>query len=234
MMSFGPRVRPLADSLGGVIHSLCGAPIAAAFTDHSEDPPPLLPKELDAMSRAIPSRQREFAQGRWCARRALAGLGYGEVEIPIGANRAPCWPARAVGSITHCSAFVGAMVAKTDDVRSLGFDVEPATPLGAELLQIVCTPSELARVASAAPPDAGDWAKVIFSAKEAIHKCVSPLYATMLDFQDVTVTFDPSRGVFSTSAESSTAKALLDFTRVSGRFSINRHFVFTCAWINAD
>src|ERR1700732_1826698 len=51
------------------------------------DPKLLLPAEAKYMGRAVPKRVQEFAAGRLCARRALAGFGI--VVFPFGAAAAP-------------------------------------------------------------------------------------------------------------------------------------------------
>ncbi|RIJ02750.1 4-phosphopantetheinyl transferase, partial [Clavibacter nebraskensis] len=58
---------------------------------------PLHPAEAGAVARAVPSRRREFAATRACARTALAALagdatGAAAVAIPKGRGGDPVWP----------------------------------------------------------------------------------------------------------------------------------------------
>ena len=85
-------------------------------------------------------------------------------------------------------------------------------------------------VAARQPRDAGvDWPKVIFSAKEALHKCISPVFGTMLDFVDVTLDIDAANLEFSARLARPAAK--VDLSAVRGRFAFSDTFVFACAFI---
>jgi len=70
---------------------------------------------------------------------------------------------------------------------------------------------------------------VIFSAKEAIHKCVSPLSGVMLDFREVTVIPDRDRGKFSARLESSRLAGAPDLAGISGRFVVTQTHVIAAA-----
>src|SRR5262249_41084450 len=98
----------------GLLRDLFPKGVCVVATNGVDDPHPLMPGEVDAVSRAVPSRRREFALGRWCARRALGGLGIAPQSIPVGEGRAPTWPHGVVGSITHCREFVAAAVARVE------------------------------------------------------------------------------------------------------------------------
>lgn len=218
-------------ALARAVHSLCVEGAAVAFADSAEQPAPILPAERSGISRAVASRQREFAAGRSCARAALDRIGVSAVAIPIGPDRAPLWPAGAVGSITHCPGFVGALVAHADAWRGLGFDAEGAGPLGDEIRTMICSSAELEWISVTRSPSSGDWPKVIFSAKEAVHKCIAPLTGTMLDFLDVTISLDPARGTFRARAASTRAESMPLLRRVTGRFALTGQFVLTAATI---
>jgi 4'-phosphopantetheinyl transferase EntD len=233
MVIFGPARRELHSTPLGPVGALFPACVSGVLADAAEAvPTDLFPVESAAVGRAVPARRHEFAAGRWCARRALAGLGISAQPLPVGSDRAPVWPEGIVGSITHCQGLVGAVVAPTACLTALGFDAEPATSLGDDLLGAVCTASELDWVRrSPASPGSADWPKVIFCAKEALHKCIGPLYHVILDFQDVSLTLDP-RGIFAARLEPSASSAL-DVGRVCGRFATAGAFVFAAAFIEA-
>jgi 4'-phosphopantetheinyl transferase EntD len=233
MVIFGPGRRELRSTPLGRVGALFPPWVSGVLADTADAiPTALFPTESAAVSRAVPARREEFAAGRWCARRALAELGISAQALPVGSDRAPVWPAGIVGSITHCQGLVGAVVARTARLIALGFDAEPATPLGNDLPGLVCTASELDWVRrSPVSPAPADWPKVIFCAKEALHKCVAPLYHVMLDFRDVSLALEPS-GIFSARIEPS-ASVAVDVGRVCGRFAMAGAFVFAAAFIEA-
>ncbi len=86
--------------------------------------------------------------GRACARAALVQLGYGAVALPMGTDRAPCWPTGATGSITHTHGYCAAVVAATTQIRALGLDAEPQDSVKPHLWRRICSPEELATLLS--------------------------------------------------------------------------------------
>jgi 4'-phosphopantetheinyl transferase EntD len=207
---------------------------SVALASDSDETLDLFPSEMVAVANAVPLRRREFALGRACARRALAGFNRPPIAIPVGPDRRPLWPEGVVGSITHCEGFVGAVVASGDRVCGIGFDAERATHLGADLEALICTPEELAWVASAPPAPCADWPKVLFCAKEAVHKCVAASAGVMLDFLEVTVTLHPERLAFSAKAADHACTRAVELLTVSGRFALTPEFVFAGALIYCD
>jgi 4'-phosphopantetheinyl transferase EntD len=144
-----------------------------------------------------------------------------------------------VGSITHCKGFVGAVVAPANQLQAIGFDAERADALDPDLIRLICTPAELEwiRLRRHGNPadwvDGVDWPKAFFSAKEAIHKCIWPLWDRMLDFLDVTIEMDPDRQTFSAHESRPGAAAGIDFEQMRGRVAATERFVFTCAFVES-
>ncbi len=97
-----------------------------------------------------------------------------------------------MGSITHCSTHVAVAVAEGSRLRSIGCDVEPALALPREVVDRVLTPAERAALPCAEPW----WERLVFCAKEAAYKAQFPLTRQLLEFHDVEVEVDPSRGSF--------------------------------------
>ncbi|MDH4281639.1 MAG: hypothetical protein OEV36_03210, partial [Myxococcales bacterium] len=90
----------------------------------------LLRAEQEAVAGAAQTRIEQFTAGRLCSRIALNRLGVAvATPIPRGEDRAPIWPKGFVGSITHTDSWCAAAVARAEDFRSIGIDLEPATPL---------------------------------------------------------------------------------------------------------
>ena len=157
---------------------------------------PLHPAETAHVAAAVPKRQREFAAGRWCARRALARLGITDFPLLAGPDRAPRWPAAVVGSITHTDTFCIAVAGRRASVAALGVDAEPDRPLEAELWEIVCTPAERHWLATQPAAARGRLARLLFSAKECLYKLQYPLTGALLDFQDAEIAPDLDGGRF--------------------------------------
>jgi len=146
----------------------------------------LLKAEQDAVVGAAQTRIEQYTAGRVCSRIALARLGVAPTTpILRGEDRAPIWPAGLVGSISHTDRWCAAAVARAEQVRSIGIDLEPATPLKESLWRRVCTPKERDWLHELSVP--GLTGKILFSAKEAVYKCQYPLTHKFLGFHAVEV-----------------------------------------------
>lgn len=157
---------------------------------------PLLEGEINAISRAAPVRRLEFTAGRNCARAAMAKLGLPPTPIYAGEFREPCWPADTVGSISHCSTYcVAAVARKSGGHMAIGVDVEEADELDASLVATICTPNERTRLAQAGLSPLVH-AKLLFSIKESVFKCQFPVTRAWLEFSDVEVELDLARNSF--------------------------------------
>lgn len=184
-------------------------PPKVAATEAFSDPPGvwLFPEEVEAITRAVDKRRREFTTARACAREALERLGLEPVAITRGAGGAPQWPDGVTGSITHCSGYRACAVARTCDAASIGIDAEPneATPDG--VLRAVSDHDERAHLAGLPAPGAGThsagthsagihWDRLLFSAKESTYKAWYPLTGRWLGFEDASVSIDPRTETF--------------------------------------
>ncbi|MFB6436280.1 4'-phosphopantetheinyl transferase [Streptomyces sp. NPDC056411] len=195
----------------------------------------LLPEEERVVARAVEKRKREFAAGRWCARRALAGLGWPPVPILPGPRGEPRWPSGTVGALTHCEGYAAAAVAPRQEVLAVGADAEPARPLPDGILDAVSLPDErahLPRDRPGAPPL--PWDTLLFSAKEAVYKAWFPMTGRTLGFEDAFLTFDPAGGTF-------TARLLVPgwqladrlLTGFEGRWAVRSGLVVTAVAVPA-
>lgn len=179
-------------------------PDAVASAEALDDPPEavLYPGEAELISRAVDKRRREFRTVRHCARRALRQLGVPPAAVLRGERGEPLWPPGVVGSMTHCSGYRAAAVARSGDIHALGIDAEPNEPLPSGVLDAVALVDEqheLCRLAVADP--ATSWDRLLFCAKESVYKAWFPLTRRWLGFDDAAVTIkpgatDPSRGTF--------------------------------------
>jgi enterobactin synthetase component D len=186
-----------------------------------------MPVEL---CRAVAKRRLEFLAGRWCAEAAVRRLGPGLLKgpIPIGADRAPEWPAGVVGAITHTRGFAAAAVARVADTAGIGLDSEPvvsASVMDAVGAQ-VATGDEMRELARAGLGEAVALT-VLFSAKESVFKCLYRLVGRFFDFHDVAIV-DVDEGALTFAAELRTALGgFAAGTKRSGRFAVVDGFVHT-------
>jgi enterobactin synthetase component D len=151
-----------------------------------------------ALRHATYKRQREFFAGRWCAEQALLCLGAGSTHVGMAEDRAPIWPDGVVGSITHTGGFAAAAVAWAADIAGLGIDseriIDPAT---ARDIADICMVDEAALFEVPHGRSFCEFCTFVFSAKEAVFKCLFPLVRKFLEFSDVRITsFDWNREYF--------------------------------------
>ncbi len=180
----------------------------------------LEPDELAAVSRAIERRRHEFAAGRGCARAVLASLGHPHVSLPPDPDRVPRWPRGVVGSISHSGGFCAAVAAREAELGALGVDLEETGPLERPIGQRICAPAELAAIEALPGADAGTWARLAFSAKEAFYKAYFPAARTRLGFLDVHLEVDAVGRRFEARLIRPDAPALLGRRELTGRFAL--------------
>ncbi len=172
------------------LHRILGAGVGVAVTDPSNPGGPLLPEEEPAVARAVPARRSEFTAGRIAARAALAQIGHPAAAIPSAPDRSPVWPAGIVGSITHCRDLCIAVVGNRHALQCIGIDIEPSTPLPADMIEIICTTGERKWLETHASTEHGQIGKQIFCAKESAYKAIYPLTKNVIEFADMRVTFN--------------------------------------------
>ncbi|MDN3638486.1 4'-phosphopantetheinyl transferase superfamily protein [Simiduia curdlanivorans] len=171
----------------------------------------------------VESRVVEFAQGRSCARLALVELGVAPAAILRGTQREPIWPDGAVGSIAHTDATVIAVAANNHALAGLGVDVEKKAPLSAHLIPMVCREDEAVGIS-------GEQANIVFSAKEAIYKCIFPVVQRYVDFLEVSVALDHSSGRF-TAMSDGQHRDLELLRHLQGVSFVTQDLVFSVAWL---
>jgi 4'-phosphopantetheinyl transferase EntD len=180
---------------------------------------------------ASPGRQREFAVGRACARRALRELGHPADAIPRGVQGSPCWPAGFIGSITHTDGYCAAAVAKLTDFLALGIDAERVSAVELDLQDLICTERER-RLLRSLGTQAETAIAAIFSAKESFYKAWFPLTKQWLGFLDVELVIDMGSGTFSPRCEGAYRKFVEH--RFCGRFALDEGYVFAATVAYAE
>ncbi len=186
------RARRLEESA----RSLLGPGVAVSACRIGAAGTPLFPAEQAAIARDIPARRAEFTAGRQAARAAMSALGHAPAAIPMAADRAPLWPEGLTGSITHGDGLALAALAPVSTTRGLGLDLEPDTPLAADLWATILLPEERAWLETRPESDRGRLAKRVFSAKEAAYKAQYALTGTFLEFDDISISYTPDTHAF--------------------------------------
>ena len=181
-------------AIEAALSEMLGPSVAIGITDPREARDDLWPQERAAMARAVPKRLHEFAAGRRAARAALAKLGLPETALPQAATRAVAWPAGVTGSISHTDRLCVAALSRTH--RSLGLDIEPATPLEPDLEEVICTKVERLWLDRLPDAERGLMVKQIFCAKEAFYKAHAPLGRHDIGFEEVSLEYLPEQGLF--------------------------------------
>lgn len=138
-----------------------------------------------SLSNAIAKRQTEYLAGRWCARAALATLGFTGVPS-LNADRSPCWPEGTIGSISHSHGQAEALVADSRQWLTVGVDIEQwmTTDTAHRVAPTLLTEQELAHWQALPASQQATQLTRIFSAKESLFKALYPLTQTRFYFQD--------------------------------------------------
>jgi enterobactin synthetase component D len=190
-----------------------------------------VPPEL---SRATPGRQREYAAGRYCAARAIERLRASDSRVTIGRGGAgePQWPAGLTGSVTHTDGLASAAVAWTSDARSIGIDSEMLVDVErADRIRPLVMQRDEAGVGGAGLDDR-TRVMLIFSAKEAIFKCLYPVVGRRFYYEDARITSaDPVKGCFVAELLTTLAPGFERGTLLHGRFEIDDRRVHTGVWL---
>jgi len=150
----------------------------------------LFPEERECLGVVVDKRLREFTTGRACARKSLLKLGISPCPIRIGPQREPIWPKGIAGSITHCTGYCAAAVARSVDLASIGIDAEENLPLGEGVLELISTPRERAEIYLRGG-DRLHWDRLLFSAKESVFKAWYGLAGQWLDFSECDILWGP-------------------------------------------
>lgn len=205
----------------GWLVSLFPEGVATAALGDLDAADPLPPEEEACIAGAAPRRRREFAAGRTCARRALGRLGLPAVALPPGPERAPRWPAGAVGSITHTRTLAAAVVGPCASFAGLGLDMEAPERVRPRLWRRIASPREIAWLEDA--PDDGAArvrAALLFSAKEAFFKAQFGASGAWLGFHDAHVVFEPDLARFELVLDRDVAGLAAAGARFAGRAAV--------------
>jgi len=206
-----------------------GVLVATAAVDPADEEA-LLEAERPLVASAVPKRRQEFASARRCARSLLARLGEPSQPILRTPGRAPIWPAGVVGSISHCDGRVAVAVARRGAIAGVGIDVEPDAALEPALWRRICRPAELAALPAR---ERGRLVRVLFSAKEALYKCVHPYAQRVIGFHEVAIVLRPTER-FEAALPDDVRCALPPEALFSGRFVRRDGWILTGATLQPE
>ncbi len=212
------------------IAALFPAAVSWSFSNCPSDAGPLLGAEVEASAGMSAIRLRSFRHGRHCARLALQSLGAGELAIARHKDRAPIWPAGLIGSIAHCEQVALAAAARQTDLLGLGLDVESRGDLEAAVEALICQPQELSMLARLGQAELDS--RLLFSAKEAVYKCLWPTVRRYIDFLDVGLQLNSESRSFCIASATNLPMDLSG--RLRGRYLVSEDLIFTCAYLESS
>jgi phosphopantetheine--protein transferase-like protein len=186
----------------------------------------LYPQELELITKAIDKRRHEFAAGRACAREALAAIGYAPAPILQAASSAPLWPAGILGTISHSHTWAGAAVSRVRHLAGIGLDIETVGRITMNIARKVLTGAETAVMQNLPPGERQAFLALLFSAKEAVYKCLSPVVPVHMGFHDAEVQ-KAGPACFEVRMSTEIAQALPACASLTGHYFFHDGCVFT-------
>ena len=186
---------------------------------------PVFAAEEQIIQGATFKRQTEFRAGRHCAHSLLNQLGYPDFALLKQADRQPLWPSDVVGSISHTQNFCMAACASAYRIKLLGLDVENNLALDDDILDSTHHAAEKLYLAEHPVLPA----RLIFSIKESIFKCLYPQVKKYFDFLDVDVALNPEQGSFTYHPRADASIRLPDYAELRGYFVFDaQHLISVC------
>ena len=185
------------------------------------------PVEYSSIKHAVEARQQEFRAGRMCARQALKQLGCFTGPLRKLPNRSISWPEGIIGTVSHNEIWCGAAVARRCNVAGIGLDIETVARIGEKLWRRILTTEERTWLDRQPAAESQQWAALIFSAKEAVYKCIAALVPQRIEFMDAVIVPDLQEGVFEVHLKKPIAGYLPQELQLQGRFFFFAGVVFT-------
>ena len=214
---------------GGILEPLFPDEVRSVFSESVPANVDLYPEEERLTAQMVERRLQEFQHGRSCARLALSMLGQPPGPVGRGKHREPLWPAGFIGSISHAGDHAAAAVAATDLFLGIGLDMEFADPIEDGLIASICRPEEIGCVDDS--EDIGYRAKLLFSIKESIYKCMWPLIREFIDFTEIEVRLVDDSDRYEAIAHTAKCDAV-PVDRLSGRYRRYGKLILASAYIS--
>lgn len=187
----------------------------------------LYPEEMIFVKNAVDKRKKEFAAGRICARRALNHLGFENCLLLKQDDGSIMWPPGITGTVSHSDIWCGAAVARCDDVKGIGLDIETVERIKLNIARMILTAREKMWLNNMPADDAQKWLAVIFSAKEALFKAMSGIVNKRIGFHDSIVIPSKKNQTFDVILGNNRLVPPSLGLSVAGRYFINDGSVFT-------
>jgi 4'-phosphopantetheinyl transferase EntD len=223
-----------SDCLAEAARNLLPTTVAVATADSRMDytmrHPPLHALELPALTKMSAPRRCEYSAGRHAARNALAQFATYQKPIIQGQDRAPIWPTGFTGSISHTNEHCIAVVAKTNDLNSIGVDIEPNSDLDQQIISEICGSNELSWINAQPLTQRGKLARLIFSAKECAYKCQYPLTHQIFGFDTFHITINQTTSCFTATFEHP-IEIFHKGYQLSGRYCIVQDTILTTVFM---
>lgn len=193
---------------------------------------PVCPAEEVLIEKAVDKRKREFRAGRNCAHALFREHGISCDALLRGTQREPAWPDGWVGSISHTDGMCAVAIAPQAYYWGIGLDVEQDTPLSDGVRKMICSPLELDHINVLKAENGYRLSsmaleKVIFSAKESMHKVYFPLNHQTLNFLDASIEFDPTDNAFTGTILNPKSVPPFPITTLKGRYCFINGLVAT-------
>lgn len=204
-----------------------GDVFSQCFTVDFVGPEILTVAESEIVGKASDQRKRHFSTGRLCAKKALEGLGFLDIEILRGVDKEPLWPNGVVGSISHSSKLAGAVVAKSDTLVSVGLDIEMIGGVSAEMWDVLFNEQEQKILNSLDKIQPDLFTTLFFSIKESFYKFQHPLTKLFLDFKDVEIHYHDGKFTLSADKLKNYGAVSLDLLKIQWAV-FNDHVVSIC------
>ncbi len=189
----------------------------------------VLHPEEQALTRPMANKRlADFRASRYVASQALSQIGYNNFPVLINQHRGPVWPLGVVGSLSHCDGIALAVVNSESAVQSIGVDIESYSAMAPNLYRMICDEQELQHLQQFAQP--GLMAKVIFSVKESIYKCLNPLLKQWIDFKDVSIELDPVARKYK-AIPNNKINAQLNIDSIYGEWLVESEYLYSSCWL---
>jgi 4'-phosphopantetheinyl transferase EntD len=202
----------------------CASTACSRIADVDSDPDP---EEIAGLEQAVAKRRQEFVAGRICARQALDRMGVSTGPLRKLPDGSIAWPEGIAGSVSHSEIWSGAAVVRLSNAAGIGFDIENTARVGQNLWRRILTPEERGWLGRRPPAENQQWASLIFSAKEALYKCIGALVTGRIGFMDAIIVPNPPADSFAVLLKGPAAAQLPRNLRLEGRFFFSSGEVFT-------
>jgi phosphopantetheine--protein transferase-like protein len=187
----------------------------------------LNPVERAAIEHAVVKRQQEFIAGRKCARQALERLGIAAGPLRRLPDGSIAWPDGVMGTVSHSEIWCGAAVVRRTAAAGIGLDIETVARVKENLWRRILTQEERVWLEEQPAAETRQWVALIFSAKEALYKCIASLLERRIGFMDAVIIPDPHCSFFAVRLNEAVAAQLPRGLQLQGRFFFFDGAVFT-------